>query len=99
MFYTYIIQSHKNGKWYYGSTSELDQRLDGHNKGINKSTARNRPWFYIFQRPFNTMAEAKKFELYLKSSRNKNYIRRAFSEYFLPSGVYPDSSGPVSAPR
>ena len=31
-FHTYIIESITTGNWYYGATSDLDTRLEYHNK-------------------------------------------------------------------
>jgi len=83
LFYVYIIESLTTGNWYYGFSNDLDQRLEFHNKGLNKSTANRGPWKYIFIREFNTKTEALKFEQYLKRTRNKAYIRKQFAPYFL----------------
>ena len=83
IYYTYIIESISSGNWYYGHTDDLEQRLQFHNDGANVSTRNKGPWFYIFVRPFDSRKEAIEFENYLKTSRNKEYIRRAFAQYFL----------------
>jgi putative endonuclease len=83
MYFAYIIESQSTQKWYYGSTSDLDKRLDGHNKGLNVSTRNRGPWKFIFVRSFELEKEARDFELYLKKSRNKEFIRRQFSGYFI----------------
>ena len=83
MYYVYIIESLSTGKWYYGFTTDQTSRLDAHNKGLNKSTARGRPWRYIFSRQFDNESDARAFEIYLKKTRNKIYIRLQFSEFFL----------------
>ncbi|HEY5823460.1 MAG TPA: GIY-YIG nuclease family protein [Cyclobacteriaceae bacterium] len=83
MYFTYIIESESIGKWYYGSTSNLDRRLAEHNDGSNISTRNRRPWKYVFVRVFEIQKEARDFELYLKKSRNKEYIKRQFSQFFV----------------
>ena len=83
MFYVYIIESLTTGKWYYGFTSNPEQRLEAHNMGLNNSTANKGPWKFIFIRPFETKIEAMEFEAYLKMSRNKNFIKRQFLEFFI----------------
>ncbi len=82
MYFTYIIQSTKNNSWYYGSTDNLDGRLYEHNAGQNKSTKNKDPWKLIFKRPFETRLEALRFELKLKSLKNKNFIGKEYSEFF-----------------
>jgi putative endonuclease len=83
MYYVYIIESLTTHKWYYGYTKELDQRIDAHNKGLNISTANRGPWKYIFKRSFNSDKDARSFEVYLKKSKNKQYIKRQFAQYFI----------------
>jgi putative endonuclease len=83
MYYVYIIESVTTGRWYYGLSSDLVNRLDGHNTGLNKSTAKRGPWRYIFLRHFDNKSDARVFEIYLKKTRNKIYIRSEFSEFFL----------------
>ena len=41
------------------------------------------PWKLIFYKSFDLKVDALKFERYLKKTRNKNYIKRTYSEYFL----------------
>ena len=82
MYFVYIIESISTSKWYYGLIADLDRRLDGHNKGLNASTRNRGPWKFIFTRSFETEKEARVFEVYLKKTRNKDFIRRQFSEYF-----------------
>lgn len=48
MFYTYILESLKNGSQYVGYSSDLKKRLDEHNHGINISTKSHLPWVIIY---------------------------------------------------
>jgi putative endonuclease len=88
--FVYIIESLTSGRWYLGYSQDLERRLQGHNTGLNKSTAGRGPWKFIFVRPFHSKSEALSFERYLKRSRNKQFIKDKYSQYF---GVYPDSVG------
>ncbi len=69
--------------WYYGHTDDLKRRVKEHNTGQNKSTKNKGPWELIFAREFESKLEANRFELLLKSLRNKNYIQKEYSAYFL----------------
>ncbi len=82
-YYTYIIESKINGRWYIGHTNNLQRRLEEHNSDENKSTKAKGPWKIIFLREFNSNLDANKFELKLKKLRNKNFIRKDYSEFFL----------------
>ncbi len=83
MHVVYIIESEISGNWYYGYTTDPSQRILSHNSGLNISTRNRGPWKFIFQRSFETKSDAMEFEIYLKKSRNKEYIKRAFGEFFL----------------
>jgi len=83
MHFTYIIESLSSQRWYYGYSTELEKRLDGHNKGLNISTRNRGPWKFIFIRPFDNKKEAIQFEKYLKQTRNKNFIKRQFPQFFI----------------
>ena len=89
MYHTYIIASLSSGKWYYGSTKNLDERLKYYNNGWNRSTRGKGPWKYIFLRPFPTADQAREFEFYLKKLRRKDYILTKYNEYFLNDCLTP----------
>jgi len=40
MYYTYILQSKKDRRWYTGCTKDLRKRFDEHQKGLSYSTKR-----------------------------------------------------------
>ena len=49
MYYTYILKSLKNNKYYIGSAHNSNKRLVEHNSGKVKSTKLDRPWsIYYF---------------------------------------------------
>ena len=83
MAYSYIIESLTSGRWYYGSTDNLAERLRYHDNGWNRSTKGRGPWKYIFIREFFTSEQAREFEFHLKKLRRKDYILKKYSEYFL----------------
>jgi putative endonuclease len=83
MFHVYIIESESTGKWYYGCTERLTERIHDHNTNHPHYTGGKGPWKLIFRRSFADKSEALAFEKKLKGLRNKEYIKRAFPEYFL----------------
>jgi len=83
MFFTYILESEKSQKWYFGHCSSLTQRVKDHNMGQTTSTRNKGPWKLIFARQFDSKLEANRFELKLKKLRNKEYIKREFRQYFI----------------
>ena len=44
MYYTYILKSLKSGKFYFGHSENLSERLKTHNKGKVTYTRPFRPW-------------------------------------------------------
>ncbi len=48
MYYTYVLQSKKDGKFYVGFTEDLKQRFELHNKGRVDSTKNRRPLKLIY---------------------------------------------------
>ncbi|HZW38124.1 MAG TPA: GIY-YIG nuclease family protein [Ignavibacteriaceae bacterium] len=67
MFFTYIIKSLKDSSYYYGSTSNLENRLKLHNGGKSKYTKSKRPWILHYKEEFETRTEAVKKEMFFKT--------------------------------
>jgi putative endonuclease len=78
LYYAYILKL-INNSYYHGSSSDIQQRLQDHERGIVKSTKDLRPVKLVFYAAFATKIKAVAFEKYLKSSsghafRNKRLI-------------------------
>ena len=78
--YVYIIQSLRNGRYYIGSTCDLDRRLEEHNRKKSKYTAESGPWKLIFSQEFEKLTSARKVEFWLKRQKDADFIRRIISE-------------------
>jgi len=76
MFYVYILYSVVADRYYIGQTSNLEQRLERHNKGENRYTKFGIPWKLVYKEGFQTKAEAMEREKKLKSAKNREYLRR-----------------------
>ena len=77
MFYLYILFSDKLGKYYYGHTKDLDERLKTHAKGKVKFTKPGRPWKLVYHESFSTRSEAFQREMFFKSIDGYNYLKSA----------------------
>ncbi len=75
MFYSYILKSQKDGKYYYGSTENLEKRLLKHNKGDVKATKHRRPMAILYFEQFETRREAFKREMFYKSIDGYRYLK------------------------
>ena len=82
-YYTYIIESITNQRWYIGHTNDIDRRLSEHNSGQNKSTKGKGPWKLIFLKRFDSNLDANRFELRLKRFRNKKFIKIEYTGFFI----------------
>ena len=73
-FFTYILISEVDNSFYIGQTSDLQARLNRHNKGGNRSTSAKRPWRILFYKEFSTRSEAFKIEQKLKRLKKREAI-------------------------
>ena len=76
MNFLYILQSKKDGKFYIGSTSNINRRIIAHNKGYSKYTKNKGPLERVYKEEYNTLSEAKEREYYLKSLKSKVAIQK-----------------------
>ena len=79
MFYVYILQSEKTGKYYIGSTGNLDDRLFRHNSGQSLSTKHGVPWQLVYTESFSFRSEAMKRESEIKSWKSHKRISELIS--------------------
>ena len=61
---------------YVGMTSDENRRLKEHNSGQVKSTKSKCPWEIIYIEEFDTLAEARKREKYLKSAAGRRFRKK-----------------------
>ncbi|MBI5078768.1 GIY-YIG nuclease family protein [Candidatus Saganbacteria bacterium] len=78
MFCVYVLASVKNGRYYTGSTRDLENRLKEHNAGKIKSTKAFIPYKIVYKETFSTYTEARKRELYIKKRKSRKYIEEFF---------------------
>ncbi len=60
-------------------SSDTDRRLKEHNSGKTRSTAYYKPWKLFFEESFETRAEARKREVYLKTGYGREWIKNKWS--------------------
>ncbi|MBU0695024.1 MAG: GIY-YIG nuclease family protein [Bacteroidetes bacterium] len=76
MFYTYILQSDKSGRYYLGHTSNLQERLNRHNNGLVTATRNKGPWKIVYFEEFDSKLEANQRELNIKKMKSRVYIEK-----------------------
>lgn len=73
MAYTYILRM-ANGRYYVGSTDNLDERLKRHRNGLVPSTKKCLPVGLVFAEIFETKDEAQSQEYRIKRWKSKKLI-------------------------
>ncbi|KKS34269.1 MAG: Excinuclease ABC C subunit domain protein [Parcubacteria group bacterium GW2011_GWC2_42_13] len=71
----YLIQSLKDNGFYIGISQNPQQRLNEHNAGKLRITAGRRPFELVWCKFYNTIAEARRHEKWLKK-KSKKYKER-----------------------
>ena len=86
MFYTYLLKSRKNQKWYTGCTDDLQKRFKQHNDGLVPSTKGRGPFDIIYYEACVNKDDAFARERYLKSGMGKLYLKRRLKRFFSLTG-------------
>lgn len=81
MYYVYAISSDSRNYIYVGLTDNVERRVNEHNSGKNKTTKPYRPFKLFHQEQFETRAEARNREKYLKSGTGKEYLKMILSNF------------------
>jgi putative endonuclease len=76
MFKIYILQSLKNGRYYIGSTEDVDNRLEKHNAGLVRSTKGFIPWKIVYTENYNTRSDAYRREMEIKKYKGGIKFKR-----------------------
>jgi putative endonuclease len=75
MLYSYILKSLKDGRYYYGSTEDVNKRLLKHNSGQVRSTKGRRPFIIHFVEEHETRSLAFEREMFYKSVDGYKYLK------------------------
>ena len=80
-YFTYVLFSEGDKKFYTEYTSDLMQRFDQHNKGQVTSTKNRRPLTLIYNEACLDQEDALKREKYLKTFYGKMFIHKRIKSY------------------
>lgn len=73
-FYTYVLESLTDKKYYIGYTNDLKRRVEEHNRGESKSTKPRRPLILIYYEACRNEQDAKRREKYLKTTQGRRFL-------------------------
>jgi putative endonuclease len=82
-YYTYVLKSEKDGRFYTGSTKDLRKRLHQHNKGISTYTKGRSPFKIIYYEACLLEDKARSRELFLKTGMGKRYLKNRLGVSYL----------------
>lgn len=80
-YFVYILLSLKDGKFYIGSSADVQQRFKDHNDGKNISTSNRRPFELVYYEAFLSKQDALRREHYFKTTKGKITLRQMLREY------------------
>lgn len=82
MPYVYILKNEK-GKFYIGSTVNIENRIKHHNGGYTPSTKKMGKLNLVFSQEFGTLREARAIESKLKKLKRHDYIEKIINDGFI----------------
>jgi len=92
-YYTYILQSKKDGKNYAGYTKDLNLRFEQHQNGEVDSTKYRRPLKLIYFEACLNQQDALKREKYFKTHYGKMFLKNRLNNWFKQQGSKRISQG------
>jgi len=81
MYYTYVLQSLKDGQFYVGFTENLKLRFEHHSKGRVEFTRQRRPLKLIYYEACLDSEDAIRREKYFKTYHGKMFLKRRLKSY------------------
>ena len=78
-YFVYILKSLKDQKFYIGSTSDLEARLNFHNAARQRSTRNRIPFVLVYSETYNSKSEALKREMRIKSYKGGVAFKKLFT--------------------
>ena len=83
MYYTYVIQSKKDNKWYTGATDDLRKRFKEHQEGKSTYTKGRGPFELIYYEGCLNKQDGYAREKYLKSGMGRRYLKNRMKFFFF----------------
>ncbi len=81
-FVVYILKS-ELGKYYIGSSNNLERRLKQHKDGFTHSTKRMGKMNLVFSQEYQSLEDARSIEFKLKKLKRKDFIEKIIEEGYI----------------
>ena len=75
MYIVYTLRSLQDGNLYVGCTSNLEKRLEAHQKGRVTSTRHRLPMELLYKEEYQDKYEAFKVERFYKTAKGKRVLK------------------------
>ncbi len=75
MAFANILQSKTTGRFYIGSTDDLERRFSEHQRGKDLATRGRGPWKLVYQEQFEILADARRREYEIKQWKSAKLIQ------------------------
>jgi len=82
MAYVYILKT-KSGKYYVGSTLNIETRLAHHTGGHTPSTKKLGAQEILLSQEFPTLKAARSVELKIKKLKRKDYVEKMIKDGYI----------------
>jgi len=76
MGFLYILRSASSGRFYVGSTNDLERRMSEHNRSHSPATRGRGPWALVYSEALPTLLEARRRELEIKRWKSAKLIEQ-----------------------
>ncbi len=86
MYYTYLLQSKQDGRWYMGYSDDLRKRFKEHNENKSTYTKNRGPFNLIYYEACFNEQDARSREKYLKSGMGKRYLKNRLKRFLSLTG-------------
>ena len=86
MYYTYLLRSKKDNRWYTGCTDDLRKRFRNHNLGKVSSTKGRGPFEIIYYEACSSKHDGFEREKFLKTGMGKRYLKNRLKRFLSLTG-------------
>lgn len=80
--YVYILKD-KGGKFYVGSTDNLERRLKQHKSGHTQTTRNMDNFKIVLKQEYDSLDLARKVELKIKKLKRKDYVEKMVNDGYI----------------
>lgn len=81
MYFTYVLLSKKDGKFYIGHTNNLKRRLQEHEFGLVESTKLRKPFKIVYFESCLNLSDAITREKYFKTGFGRRFLKSRLKNY------------------